>query len=246
MIGTQARSRAHTVLASADHRGFASLRHSGPSRAKRYALGRRLRRSTPRSALGDWTAPPDRPDVVDQVVRSHEGRLEWLVPVRVGRMIASPYAFLRGAADVSATDSAGLPATGIAPVVCGDAHLGNFGFHASPERDLVFDLDDVDEAHPGAWEWDLRRLATSARVAGRENGTSEAACGDAVARRVEECRRHIAALADRPLLARSCDHLDADRMLRTTPSAGLRAEIETSARRARCWPRGTPGPAGRR
>ncbi len=223
----------HTVLASADHRGFTSLRHSGPPRVERYGLGRQLRRRTPRSALGDWTPPPDRPDVVDQVVRSHEGRLTWLVPVRVGRMIASPYAFLRGAANVHAADSAGLPATGITPVVCGDAHLGNFGFYASPERDLVFDLNDFDEAHPGAWEWDLRRLTTSVWVAGRENGTSEAACGDAVARCIEEYRLHVTALAEQPLLARSYEHLDVDRMLRTAPGADLRAEIETSARRAR-------------
>ncbi|HYX97265.1 MAG TPA: DUF2252 domain-containing protein [Geodermatophilus sp.] len=233
MTGTQAGSRVHTVLASADHRGFTSLRHSGPPRVERYELGRQLRLRTPRSALGDWTPPPDRPDVVDQVVRSHEGRLTWLVPVRVGRMIASPYAFLRGAANVHAADSAGLPATGITPVVCGDAHLGNFGFYASPERDLVFDLNDFDEAHPGAWEWDLRRLTTSVWVAGRENGTSEAACGGAVARCVEEYRLHITALAEQPLLARSYEHLDVDRMLRTTPGADLRAEIETSARRAR-------------
>src|SRR3954471_10167113 len=133
----QGTSRTHTVLASADDGGFASLRDSGPPRAARYVLGRQLRGSTPRSALGDWTPPPDRPDVVDQVIRSNEGRLPWLVPVRIGRMVASPYAFLRGAANVHAADFAGLPATGITPVVCGDAHLGNFGFYASPERDLV-------------------------------------------------------------------------------------------------------------
>jgi uncharacterized protein (DUF2252 family) len=229
----QGKPRAHTVLASADDRGFSSLRHSGPPRAARYALGRQLRRGTPRSSLGDWTPPSERPDVVDQVIRSNEGRLDWLIPVRIGRMIASPYGFLRGAANVNAADFAGLPATGITPVVCGDAHLGNFGFYASPERELVFDLNDFDEAHPGAWEWDLRRLTTSVWVAGRENGASEAACGEAVARCVEEYRLQIAALAEQPLLARSYEHLDVDRLLRTAPGTALRAEIETSARRAR-------------
>jgi hypothetical protein len=82
-------------------------------------------------------------------------------------MVSSPYAFLRGTAGIMAADFAALPATGITPVVCGDAHLGNFGFYASPERELVFDLNDFDEAHPGAWEWDLRRLVTSVWVAGR-------------------------------------------------------------------------------
>jgi len=229
----QGTSRTHTVLASADDGGFASLRDSGPPRAARYVLGRQLRGSTPRSALGDWTPPPDRPDVVDQVIRSNEGRLPWLVPVRIGRMVASPYAFLRGAANVHAADFAGLPATGITPVVCGDAHLGNFGFYASPERDLVFDLNDFDEAHPGAWEWDLRRLTTSVWVAGRENGASDAACGEAVGRCVEEYRLQIAALAEQPLLARSYEYLDVHGMLRTAPGTSLRAEIQTSARRAR-------------
>jgi uncharacterized protein (DUF2252 family) len=134
---------------------------------------------------------------------------------------------------VHAADFAGLPATGITPVVCGDAHLGNFGFYASPERDLVFDLNDFDEAHPGAWEWDLRRLTTSVWVAGRQNGSSEDACGDAVARCVEEYRRQIAAMAEQPLLARSFERLDVDRMLRSAPDTGLRAEIAASARRAR-------------
>ena len=114
-----------------------------------------------------------------------------------------------------AEDFAGLPATGITPVICGDAHLGNFGFYASPERELVFDLNDFDEAHPGAWEWDLRRLTTSVWVAGRQNGSPEDACGDAVARCVAEYRLQIAALAEQPLLARSYERLDVDRMRRT-------------------------------
>jgi uncharacterized protein (DUF2252 family) len=225
--------RGHIVLPSVDRRGYASLRHSPSSREERYALGRRLRRRVPRAALGDWSPPPDRSDVTQEVLRSHEGRLDRLVPIRIGRMISSPYAFLRGVANVHATDFAGLPATGITPVICGDAHLGNFGFYASPERDLVFDLNDFDEAHPGAWEWDLRRLTTSVWVAGRQNGSPEDSCGQAVSRCVEEYRLQIAALAEQPLLARSYQRLDVDRMLRTTTRSSLRAEIEASARRAR-------------
>src|SRR4051812_5446889 len=148
-------------------------------------------------------------------------------------MIASPYAFLRGAANVHAADFAGLPATGITPVVCGDAHLGNFGFYASPERDLVFDLNDFDEAHPGAWEWDLRRLTTSVWVAGRQNGAPETSCGAAVARCVEEYQVQIAALAEQPLLARSYERLDVDQLQRTATRSALRDKIQESARRAR-------------
>jgi hypothetical protein len=233
MSGQQGVRQGHTVVMGADSGAFASFRHDASPRAERHALGRRLRDQVPRTVLGDWAVPPGRPDVTDLVVQSHAGRLDWLVPVRVGRMISSPYAFLRGAANVHAQDFAGLPATGITPVVCGDAHLGNFGFYASPERELVFDLNDFDEAHPGAWEWDLRRLTTSVWVAGRQNGTPESSCGEAVARCVEEYQLQIAALAERPLLARGYERLDVARMLRTANHASLRAQIKESARRAR-------------
>src|SRR4029453_4677814 len=103
-------------------------------------------------------------------------RLEWLVPGRVARMVASPYGFLRGTATVMAEDFAALPATGITPVICGDAHVGNIGFYCPPEQELVLDLNDFDEAHPGGWEWDLRRLTTSVWVAGRHNGFTEDQC----------------------------------------------------------------------
>ena len=115
-----------------------------------------------------------------------------MIPVRVGRMVASPYGFLRGTAVVMAEDVARLPSTGITPVVCGDSHLGNFGFYASPERDLVIDLNDFDEAHPGGWEWDLRRLVASIWVAGRQNGASEDDCAAAVRSCVSSYRLELA------------------------------------------------------
>ena len=131
------RSPGHTVLASADSNVYTSVRKRPSSRAERYAIGRALRREVPRKSLGIWRPADDRPDPVDLINQSHEGRLDWLIPVRVARMISSPYGFLRGTAIVMAEDVAGLPATGINPVVCGDAHLGNFGFYASPEGELV-------------------------------------------------------------------------------------------------------------
>ena len=163
----------HVILANADSDSYRSLRRRPMSRAERFELGRSLRDQVPRASLGDWKPPSNRPDPVEQIRQSHEGRLDWLIPIRVGRMVASPYGFLRGTAVVMAEDVAHLPATGITPVICGDAHLGNFGFYASPERDLVIDLNDFDEAHPGAWEWDLRRLVASIWVAGRHTGASE-------------------------------------------------------------------------
>ena len=156
----------HTVLAETDSGAYHSLRQRPVTRAERYALGKSLRKRVPRRSLADWTPPADRPDPVDLIEANHRGRLDRLIPVRVGRMVASPYGFLRGTAVVMAEDVAHLPSTGITPVVCGDSHLGNFGFYASPERDLVIDLNDFDEAHPGGWEWDLRRLVASIWVAG--------------------------------------------------------------------------------
>ena len=149
---TDVRPHAPAALASADGQAYASLRTRSTPRAERYALGRSLRQQVPRSSLSQWSTSADRRDVLDLLEESHAGRISWLVPVRIGRMVASPYGFLRGAAVVMAEDFARLPATGITPVICGDAHVGNIGFYGSPERELVLDLNDFDEAHPGSWE----------------------------------------------------------------------------------------------
>jgi len=223
----------HVVLNGSESEAYRSLRRKSASRAERFELGRRLRQEVPRSALGQWKAPRDRADPVELIRQSHEGRLDWLIPVRVGRMAASPYNFLRGTANVMAADVAALPATGITPVICGDAHLGNFGFYASPERDLVIDLNDFDEAHPGAWEWDLRRLVASIWVAGRQTGCSESQCGTAVASCVAAYRSELRFLADEPLLYRSYQRLDVDRLHETATEKSLRGEIKRAVRRAR-------------
>jgi uncharacterized protein (DUF2252 family) len=223
----------HVVLASADSDAYTSLRRRPTPREERYRMGRELRRRVPRSSLGDWNPTVTRRDPVEQIRESHEGRLDWLIPLRVGRMTASPYGFLRGTAIVMAEDVAGLPATGITPVICGDSHLGNFGFYASPERDLVIDLNDFDEAHPGGWEWDLRRLVASIWVAGRQNGASEVHCESAVASCVAAYRSEVKNLAEQPLLARSYQRLDVDRLQASTSDLSLQAEIERAATRAR-------------
>jgi uncharacterized protein (DUF2252 family) len=196
-------------------------------------MGKELRRVVPRSSLGDWPPPADRPDPVQLIIESHDGRLDWLIPVRVGRMIATPYGFLRGAAIVMAEDVARLPSTGITPVICGDAHLGNFGFYASPERDLVIDLNDFDEAHPGGWEWDLRRLVASIWVAGRQNGATEQQCESAVLRCAGGYRAEVRDLAATPLLARSYQRIDVDRLQQTTTGRSLRAELKRAVAQAR-------------
>jgi uncharacterized protein (DUF2252 family) len=222
-----------TVLDGGRDDGFVSLRRPATPRSERYELGRSLRDRAPRSSLAFWRPPDDRVDPIAQLVAAHEGRIPELIPVRIGRMVASPYAFLRGAANIMADDFAGLPASGITPVICGDAHLGNVGFYASPERELVFDLNDFDEAHPGAWEWDLRRLVTSVYVAGRQNGFRETACADAVRHCVAQYREQIAHLAEQPLLARSFERLDVNRLRAAASRHSFRDEIERAARRAR-------------
>jgi uncharacterized protein (DUF2252 family) len=223
----------HVVLAETDGEAYASLRSRPTPRSERYAYGQSLRRKVPRSSFADWTPPLGRRDPVEQIRQSHEGRLDWLVPIRVARMVESPYGFLRGAATIMAEDFSHLPATGITPVICGDAHLGNFGFYGSPERDLVLDLNDFDEAHPGPWEWDLRRLATSVWVAGRQNGSSENHCEKAAVSCVAAYRAHIRYLADEPLLWRSFQRLTTERLEEAAAEATLRKELRRAAKRAR-------------
>jgi len=223
----------HVVLATTDTNAFQSLRRTPTSRAERFKIGRALRKQVPRSSLARWDPQPGRPDPIRLILASHHGRVAHLIPIRVGRMISSPYGFLRGSAIVMAEDVARLPSTGITPVVCGDSHLGNFGFYASPERDLVMDLNDFDEAHPGGWEWDLRRLVASIWVAGRHNGFAERHLEDSARNAVRSYRETVAQLATEPLLSRSFERLDVDRLHRTTTNPMLREEIMRASSRAR-------------
>ncbi|WP_380166832.1 DUF2252 domain-containing protein [Jannaschia sp. R86511] len=231
--GAGATPSSHVVHADAPAQPYLTLRDRPTPRAERHAMGKALRGSVKRSALGVWDPPTDRIDPVRLVQQSHEGRESWLVPVRVGRMVASPYGFLRGSAIVMAADCAGLPATGITPVICGDSHVGNFGFYGSPERELVLDLNDFDEAHPGPWEWDLRRLCASTWVAGRQNGHSEDDCATAVASASAAYREQVRHLAEMPLVDRSFERLDLQHLLAATANPELARAIDRAAGRAR-------------
>ncbi|HET6658749.1 MAG TPA: DUF2252 domain-containing protein [Rubrobacter sp.] len=143
---------------------------------QRHERGRAARRLVPRGSHAQWTPMSDRPDPVDLLEAQARDRIQELLPIRYGRMMASPFAFLRGSAIVMANDLAGTPKSGIQAQLCGDAHLLNFGAYASPERALLFDLNDFDETLPGPWEWDVKRLAVSFVVAGRDNGFDAADC----------------------------------------------------------------------
>lgn len=142
------------------------------SQAKRRAAGAKMLKSVPHSAHAAWTPPKNRPAAVDTVLAGNNGRQEHLIPLRIGRMAASPFAFLRGSASVMAWDLSHTPVTGMQVIIDGDAHINNFGMYGTPQRDVVADLNDFDEATVGPWEWDLKRLAASVNVAARANGSN--------------------------------------------------------------------------
>lgn len=136
---------------------------------ERAALGKEARRRSPRSGHAVYKPSPDRPDPLTILEAQSAARVPELVPIRYGRMMESPFRFYRGAAAIMASDLAGSPVSGITAQLCGDAHLLNFRLLASPERRLMFDINDFDETLPGPWEWDVKRLSASLVIAGRAN-----------------------------------------------------------------------------
>jgi uncharacterized protein (DUF2252 family) len=142
--------------------------------AERVARGKAARREVPRSSHAGYEPTPHRLDPVELLERQAESRVPELVPIRYGRMLASPFTFYRGAALIMAADLAATPRSGFLAQCCGDAHLSNFGLYASPERRLVFDINDFDETLPGPWEWDVKRLAVSMLICARSSGFTAA------------------------------------------------------------------------
>src|SRR5262245_52860002 len=168
--------------------------------AERAAAAKSRRGEVPRSCHGEWAPPRDRPDPIALLELSQRDRWPSVAPLRYGRMLDSPFAFLRGAAVVMAHDMTGTPVSGLQVQLCGDAHLGNFGGYATPERNLVFDINDFDETWPGPWEGDIKRLATSAIVLGRSNGLGEEACRVAAETCVCAYREHVQSYGEMPFL----------------------------------------------
>ncbi len=159
-------------------------------------LGRAARSETPRSSHALWEPPVNRVDPVVILRKQARRRVPELVPIRHGRMLASPFAFFRGAAAVMAADLSATPVTGIQVQLCGDAHLANFGGYAAPDRKLVFDLNDFDETLPGPWEWDVKRLAASVAVSARDLGFAVADRRAAVTRAVLSYRETMREFAE--------------------------------------------------
>ncbi len=159
------------------------------TRMDRYEAGRAMRVKCPRESHAEFAvnvATRDNP--IDLLIQSNEGRIKELLPIRYGRMLSSPFAFFRGAAVIMADDLASTPSIGYAVQACGDCHLLNFGAFATPERNIVFDLNDFDETFPAPWEWDLKRLAASFAIASRNNGHKRSD-GIAAAVRLVKCYR---------------------------------------------------------
>jgi uncharacterized protein (DUF2252 family) len=161
----------------------------------RVALGKAARAATPRASHAAWEEPPTRSDPVALLESQAESRVQELVPIRYGRMLVSPFTFYRGAALIMAADLATTPRSGLSVQACGDAHLSNFGVFASAERNLVFDVNDFDETLPGPWEWDVKRLAASLAIAGRDRGFSDPERAGVVRDAVSGYRTEMAKLA---------------------------------------------------
>jgi uncharacterized protein (DUF2252 family) len=158
---------------------------------QRHAEGKVFRRRVPRESHTEWKPGKNRPDPLKLLAISNKGRQEHLIPLRMGRMSASPFAFLRGSACVMAADLSAGPISGIPVVMAGDAHINNFGMYGTPQRELVFDMNDFDEATIGPWEWDLKRLIASVNVAGRQNGLNRRERSAGVMHGVEGYRLNV-------------------------------------------------------
>jgi uncharacterized protein (DUF2252 family) len=206
--------------------------------AERVATGRAARAKVPRASHAGFEPPPRRGDPIKLLERQAKTRVPELVPIRYGRMLVSPFNFYRGAAAIMASDLARTPRSGLTVQCCGDAHLSNFGVFASPERRLVFDVNDFDETLPGPWEWDVKRLATSMVIAARNNGFAVKDQDRVALDTVEEYRTAMAGFAGMKYLDVFYAHLDVDDTVQElgsqlTPKLAKRTEKTLAKARTR-------------
>ncbi len=205
----------------------------GPSIEARMSQGKALRKRVSRTSHAEWAAPSARPDPIKILRDSDRGRLPELLPIRYSRMRQSPFAFFRGSAAVMAWDLSKTPATGIRVQACGDCHAANFGGFASPERQLLFDINDFDETLPAPWEWDVKRLAASVVLASRELGMGGGRCGDAVLTMAESYRQHMREYAQMRALEVWYSHMNAEVFIEEAKSVAVRKrwqQVEEQAR----------------
>jgi uncharacterized protein (DUF2252 family) len=200
------------------------------------ARGKAARAEAPRTRHAEFQAWAERPDPIALLEEQAESRVPELVPIRYGRMAASPFAFFRGAAYVMASDLAGTPRSGITVQACGDAHLSNFGGFASPERDLIFDVNDFDETLPGPWEWDVKRLAASIAIAGREKDfTAKQRCENVAAavRQYRETMRNLAGMRNLDIWYARLDRATITSRFETDATAAQVKIFEKTAEKAK-------------
>lgn len=183
-----------------------------PTKEESINRGKALRSDVPRGAHAAWEPAPDRPDPVDLLIDQGKTRVQALLPLRYERMSASAFTFYRGSALIMARDLSTTPSTGIRVQACGDAHISNFGLFSSPERRTVFDINDFDETLPGPWEWDIKRLAASVEICGRDNGFTKKERRQAVLSCVSGYRESMLRFADMGHLDVWYSHFDVDSM----------------------------------
>jgi len=196
------------------------------SAAERVAAGKRLRDKVPRHAHAAWKKPAGRMDPLAILRASDEGRMAHLLPIRYGRMLQTPFTFYRGAAAVMAADLAKTPATGIRVQVCGDCHLMNFGGFATPERNILFDINDFDETLPAPWEWDVKRLVASFVLAGRSNGFSDSDGRDAAVACARSYRKRMREYSEMSPIEVWYARVSADDILGMLPSPKIRDRVQ--------------------
>ena len=194
--------------------------------SERRAEGKALRENVPREAHAGWKPPKDRRDPVDLLLETNESRLPELIPIRHGRMVSSPFAFFRGSAAQMAADLSRTPCSGLRVQACGDAHLMNFGGFATPERNVIFDINDFDETLPGPWEWDLKRLAASVVIAGRHLRLSDNDSARAAIATARSYREHMTDYASMRALEVWYDRIDVERFLKEMPTEEERKRAE--------------------
>jgi uncharacterized protein (DUF2252 family) len=204
----------------------------GVAREARQAAGKARRRLFPRSSPADWKPAPHRADPVDLLIANSEDRLANLLPLRYARMIASPFAFYRGAAAIMAYDLSSRINSGVSIVISGDAHLMNFGGFRTPERRLIFDLNDFDEASVAPWEWDVQRLAASFHIAAAANGVDKAGRDEAAWTAARAYRENMARYAQMPVLEAYYEYIDLSELVDESEDGRLRRLTEKQIAKA--------------
>ena len=197
------------------------------------SAGKALREKVSRLSHTEWAVPSDRPDPIEVLRESDRGRIPELLPIRYSRMVQSPFAFFRGSAAVMAWDLWKTPATGIRVQACGDCHASNFGGFASPERQLLFDMNDFDDTLQAPWEWDVKRLAASIILASRELGLGGGRCEDAVRTMAQSYREHMREYAHMRALEVWYSHMDAEVFIEEARTAAARKRWEQVEKKAR-------------